>query len=87
MKSLLIISILYFSSNRRILFFFIAPNDGQEPNEGEFPGLVDWITLLEGESLDNTDYSVFVDVLKVHYRSLLHAISNAIKIIDEVHLL
>lgn len=64
----------------------VAPNDGQE-HKGGFPGLVDWITLLEGDTLDMSDYSLFVEILKVHYKSVVYTISNAIKIIDEVHIL
>lgn len=67
-------------------FQLVAPNDGQDHKAG-FPGLVDWITLLEGDNLDMTDYSLFVEILKVHYKSVVYTISNAIKIIDEVHIL
>jgi hypothetical protein len=64
----------------------LAPHDGQEHREG-FPGLVDWITLLQGESLDGPDFKIFIEVLKVHYKAVIYTISNAIKIIDEVHIL
>lgn len=49
--------------------------------------MVDWITLLEGEKLEESDYSLFVEVLKVHYKVVVYTISNAIKIIDDVHIL
>jgi hypothetical protein len=65
---------------------YTAPNDGQDHKEG-FPGLVDWITLLEGEYLEGTDYMIFIEILKVHYKAVIYTISNAIKIIDEVHIL
>lgn len=70
----------------RDLILNIAPNDGQDHKEG-FPGLVDWITLLEGESLEGSDYLIFIEVLKVHYTTVVNTISNAIKIIEEVHIL
>lgn len=61
----------------------VAPNDGQEHKEG-FPGLVDLITLMESEVFDLIDFSLFVEILKVHYKAVVHTIQNAIKIIDEV---
>lgn len=63
-----------------------GPNDGHEHHDG-FPGLVDWITLLEGDSLDPEDQAIFINILKVHYKIVIYTISNAIRIIDEVHVL
>lgn len=64
----------------------LAPNDGQDHKEG-FPGLVDWIALLEGETLDETEYSLFVEILTMHCKAIVYTISNAIKVIDDVHVI
>lgn len=67
----------------------LSPNDGTTSTQDEgFPLLVDWITLLEGgDVMDEGDYAVFVAILKVHYKAVIHTISNAIKVINEVHIL
>lgn len=64
----------------------LSPNDGEDHKEG-FPGLVDWITLLDGDSLDPSDLSIFIEILKLHYQAVIQTISNAIKIIDDVDVL
>lgn len=63
-----------------------APNDGQDHRAG-FPGLVDWITLLEGDTLDDVEHTLFVDILKMHYKTIVYTISNSIKVIDDVHII
>lgn len=63
-----------------------APNDGQEHKEG-FPGLVDWIALMDSDNIDMIEFPVFVEILKVHYKVVVSTIQNAIKIIDEVQML
>lgn len=66
----------------------LGAHDGEDHKEG-FPGLVDWITLLESEELSNedSDYTIFIEVLKVHYKAVIYTIQNAIKIIDDVYIL
>lgn len=64
----------------------LSPNDGEDHKEG-FPGLADWITLLDGDSLDPSDLSIFIEILKLHYQAVIQTISNAIKIIDDVNVL
>lgn len=80
------LNICYIITFLSIIKKTLAPHDGQEHNEG-FPGIVDWITLLEGDTLDALEYKLFVEILKVHYKAVILTISNAIKIIDEVHIL
>lgn len=62
-----------------------AHNDGQE-NEG-FPGLIDWVTIVEGLSSETIEVRVFTELIKMHYKTVIATISNAIKIIDEVYVL
>lgn len=63
----------------------LSPNNGQEHNVG-FPALVDWLGMLEGD-LESDDQEIFINILKVHYKLLIYTISNAIKLLDEVHVL
>lgn len=60
----------------------LATNDGQE-NPSAFPGLADWLTLLDGYGIAaEDDLSVYNEILKVHYNLVFYTISNAIQMID-----
>lgn len=76
------------NSNCKSTNYFVlseAPNEGQDEGRG-FPSLVDWITLGLDMADMGTDYDMFLEILKVHYNSIVNTITDSIKVLDETHL-